>query len=93
MGCGVKCQHEDFAAEVAVSRLGEGDDQIRNFIADISVKCRACGEPFHFVGVECGLSFMRPMGNVGATTLHAPIAPGEGPLPASMRVELRRSDS
>jgi hypothetical protein len=82
------CTHEDFAASVDVQRIADGEGQIRNFLADVTVRCAGCGTPFHFVGVDCGLSFKHPTGSVGSTTLHAPIAPGEGPLPGRIRFEV-----
>lgn len=82
------CEHEEFRATVAVNRLGDDGGPIRNYIADVTISCAVCGEPFHFVGVEAGLSFAKPMVSVGATELHAPIAPGEGPLPSRMRFEM-----
>lgn len=84
------CPHEAFAARVEVCRIADDNDprRVRSFIADVTVSCTTCGTPFHFVGADAGLSFTRPMVNFGATTLHAPIAPGEAPLPSRMRVEV-----
>lgn len=84
------CKHEHFAAEVAVQRLGEGDDVIKNFVAEIQIKCSQCDQPFHFVGPGAGFSFSRPTVNVGATTLHAPIRPGQAEPPSSLRFEVRK---
>lgn len=84
------CEHEDFRATVAVNRLGDEGGPVRNYIADITVSCARCGLPFHFVGVPAGLSFYRPMVNVGATELRAPIAPGEAAPPEAMRIEFKR---
>ena len=82
------CEHEQFSAEVAVQRLGDGNGVIRNFIAEIQVKCAQCGEPFHFVGAPAGFSFKHPTSNVGATTLHAPVRAGVGPVPERMAFEV-----
>lgn len=82
------CPHPDFAAQVDVQRIGDAD-RITNYVAEISVRCSKCGEPFHFVGdIMSGFSFTKPTVNVGATTLHAPIAPGVGPMPTGMRFEM-----
>lgn len=76
------CPHTHFEADVSVHRLtDEASDIVRNFIAEVSVRCTDCGVPFHFIGADAGHSFARPTVNVGATTLHAPIAPGVAPLP------------
>jgi hypothetical protein len=83
-----ECPHDDFAATVDVRRLTDDDGHVRNYLAEITVRCARCGLPFHFVGPGCGFSFHRPTVNVGATMLHAPIAPGEGPLPDGIRFDM-----
>lgn len=82
------CPHPDFAARVETHRLTDDAGRVRNYVAEIAISCAQCGEPFHFVGPPAGLSFYRPMVNVGATVLHAPIAPGRGPSPDGMRIEM-----
>jgi hypothetical protein len=64
--------------------------RVRNFIAEVQVSCTDCGEPFHFLCPDTGLSFTRPTVNVGATMLHAPIAPGRAALPEHIRFEVPR---
>jgi len=82
------CQHMQFTADVVVDRVTDDAGRPRNFVAEVTIRCQDCGEPFHFVGVEAGLSFHRPTVGVGATTLHAPIASGMAPLPARMHFEV-----
>ena len=82
------CEHENFGAQVRVQRLTDDAGRVQNFVAEVTVSCAECGLPFHFVGPDAGFSFVRPTVNVGATTLHAPLAPGEGPMPARIRYEL-----
>jgi hypothetical protein len=82
------CKHETFGAEVAVARIADDGGEIRHFVAEVTVRCSACGLPFHFVGPPAGLSFSHPTVNVGATTLHAPIAPGVAELSARLRFEV-----
>jgi hypothetical protein len=89
----IECLHEEFSASVGVKRLTDEQGRVRNFVAEVTVRCVQCLQPFHFVGLEAGLSFTRPMVNVGATTLHAPIAPGEGPALGGFRIELQRQES
>ena len=74
------CEHQNFAARVDTHRLTDAAGRVRNFVAEVSISCAECGEPFHFIGPETGYSFRRPTVDVPATTLHAPIAPGERPL-------------
>lgn len=67
--------------EASVHRLTDGDDgPVRDFVAEFRIKCKACDLPFHFLGAPSGYAFKRPTVNVAATTLHAPIAPGERSL-------------
>lgn len=80
------CVHEDFAACVKVARISDESGAVRNFVAEVDVRCSQCDAPFHFLGPDTGFSFDRPMVNVPATTLHAPIAVGERPLPSGLRI-------
>jgi hypothetical protein len=71
------CPHLQFTASVAVNRIGEAetvDGLPRAYMADITVACADCGEPFRWVGVKAGLSFGRPMVSVDEKELHAPTA-------------------
>ena len=66
------CAHQEFYARVAVNRIEDKGA----FMADVSIACRQCGLPFHFLGVPLGLSFGRPMASIDQTELRVPIAPG-----------------
>lgn len=75
------CAHPEFMAETSVHRLTDGDGgPVRDFVAELRIKCKACDLPFHFVGAPTGYAFKHPTVDVVATTLHAPIAPGERSL-------------
>lgn len=69
----MSCSHDGFTGEVKIARL----DDTGQFVAEIQVRCAECGLPFRFLGPPTGLSFAHPTVDVPATTLHAPIAPGE----------------
>ncbi len=79
------CRHPDFGAVVSVARvLGNSpavdpdpdpDTMPVAFVAEIQVKCAACGEPFRFTGCTAGLSYAEPRVSVDEATLHAPIRP------------------
>lgn len=45
------CRHLDFKANVGVARLKDSG----NFIAEITIRCRDCGLPFQFNGLQPGL--------------------------------------
>jgi hypothetical protein len=66
-----ECPHENFEAWVKVGRMLDSG----KFMAEITVSCTECDEPFRFVGVEAGLNFERPMVSIDGLELHAPIEP------------------
>lgn len=71
-----RCEHHDFAAEVAVYRITKGEDgPVKAYEAEIRIRCAACGLPFQFVGVEPGLSGNKPMASVDFQELRAPLVP------------------
>ena len=65
------CTHPDFAVEVTVTRF----EDTRRFMADIMVRCTACGEPFRFMGVPGGISWEHPAAAIDVLELHCPIEP------------------
>lgn len=87
----MSCPHETFTSDVSVHRLADASGVVRNYMAEVTVKCEGCGQPFRFLGPGVGLSFSKPTVNLPATTLHVPIAPGERSIdevPASIKVEV-----
>lgn len=70
------CPHLNFAADVAVNRIADPPDSLPTaYIADITVDCADCGEPFRWTGVQAGVSFNHPMVSVNEEELHAPLRP------------------
>lgn len=65
------CPHEDFRADVKVGRMLDSG----KFIAEVTIHCTVCDEPFRFVGVPAGLNFDRPMVSIDGLELRAPIEP------------------
>lgn len=45
------CPHMNFHADVVVARL----EDTGRFMAEITIKCADCGEPFQFLGLDMGL--------------------------------------
>lgn len=64
------CPHIELATRCDVVQR----DDIRTL--EIEVQCVKCAAPFHFVGVDQGVSFRRPMTSIDGTMLLAPIKPG-----------------
>ena len=70
------CPHENFAANVEVIRLTNGENgPVHAYSADITVRCADCDEPFRWIGVQAGLRPDRPMCSVDETELRAPLRP------------------
>jgi hypothetical protein len=67
----ITCQHKNFIAEVAVNRFQDTG----RFAADVRVRCKDCGEPFRFLGVEPGISHRKPGVSIDGLELRAPIEP------------------
>jgi hypothetical protein len=65
------CAHENFAAEVGVHRF----EDTGKFMADVRIRCVACGEAMRFLGLPAGVNFDRPTVSIDETELHAPIEP------------------
>lgn len=84
------CPHPDFTSHVSIHRLGTGPDgNPSNYMAEVTVRCAQCQTPFRFLGPPTGLSFSSVTTDIPATTLHAPIAPGERTeMPGAIRVEV-----
>jgi hypothetical protein len=84
----MNCQHLNFEAHVRVARLTKVEGgPARDFMAEITVKCADCSLPFHFVGLDAGMSFARPMVNGNGTELRAPIVEGAGECATAARYE------
>lgn len=66
------CEHEDFSAHVAVTRI---EDRPNCYQADVRIECSQCGEKFRFLGLRHGLSFTQPMLSADGLELRAPIEP------------------
>lgn len=69
------CQHAVFDATVHVNRMVDGERI--SFVADISIVCRACKQPFCFVGLPSGVSPLIPAASFDGTTARLPIAPAD----------------
>jgi hypothetical protein len=73
------CKHQDFHIHGNFSYL----EDIDQFMLDLSVKCKQCDTPFHFIGFDFGCLLNRPAMSVDGTELRLPIAPGALKIDAS----------
>lgn len=90
------CEHFEFSCNAAVQRMTDEAGRVRNFCVDIKITCLGCGLPFQFLGTPTGHSFKHPTVDVIATTLSAPIAPGErslDQLPRRLTFEMPPTES
>lgn len=80
-----ECAHQEFDARVNIQRIVGTLDAM----AEITISCRQCGEPFRFRGVPMGLDFARPMCSIDSLELRAPIESARAPyvLPAKRQVQ------
>lgn len=65
------CNHEDFRADVDVTRLEDSG----RFQADVRIKCNQCGLPFRFIGLPAGLDLNGAATSADATEARLAIAP------------------
>lgn len=70
------CQHLNFDASVAVARI----EDVGRFRAEVSIKCRDCGVPFLFQGLQPGYSAGGAHVSMDGLRADLPIAP-EGAAP------------
>lgn len=90
-----ECKHENFAGNVTVNYL----EDTGRWMADITISCGDCLEPFRFPGVNVGVAVTAPMVSFDGTELRAPIEPlsyqqaRESRVPGSQRyvLEVTRS--
>jgi hypothetical protein len=68
------CPHLNFAAKVSVGRMEESG----RFMADITIHCADCNEPFHFKGLPCGLDLEGAAVSPDGLEARIAIAPGKG---------------
>jgi len=70
------CEHLNFAAQVNVARLTDGDDgPVTGYSADVEIICADCREQFVFIGLPGGYSPTEPMVSVDMTEARLPIRP------------------
>lgn len=71
------CPHPDFASEVDVNRLTDSG----KFMADVRIRCTACGCRFSFLGLLGGLHFDEPRCGAFGLEARLPITPFDKPRP------------
>lgn len=83
------CSHLTFDASVGVHRL----EDTGQFMAEVKVWCRDCGEPFQFLGLEPGLDMAGTRVSVDGLEANMAIAPSSktmSPL-QSMQMNIGRA--
>jgi hypothetical protein len=71
------CPHGRFVASVKVGRITRSDDDptVIAYMADVTVACEQCEEPFRWSGVPAGMSYHHPMVSPNEIELRAPLRP------------------
>lgn len=80
------CPHLNFAAQVNVCRVTDGEDgPVKDYQADVTVWCADCKLPFKFIGMKSGLDFRAPMVSFDGLEARIPLRPsdekGQPPAP------------
>jgi hypothetical protein len=71
------CSHETFQANVQVGRLTDGEDgPVTAWVAEVRVRCAACGLEFGFLGPPAGVRNNEPTTSLDGLELRCPIVPG-----------------
>lgn len=73
-----ECQHEDFLANVDVTRLEDSG----RFAADVRIQCTQCETPFRFIGLPAGCDLNGAATSMDATEARLAIAPKGEVMPA-----------
>lgn len=71
------CEHFNFQVNAEVNRLtrGEGGPVI-GYGCDVTVHCADCGMPFRWLGLETGVSKVKPTTSIDGLEMRGLIAPG-----------------
>lgn len=83
-----ECEHMNFESNVSVGRITDDKGIVRNYVADIHIKCVDCQIPFQFIGMPLGVSYDKPMMEVDGLEARLPIAP-QGEIPHPLGPKLR----
>ena len=89
------CEHEEFDANVGVARLtSEEGGPITGYSAEITIRCRQCGKPFQFLGLEPGIDTQGARVSIDGLEANIAICPeGAKPNPLQrMAFNVRRFD-
>lgn len=85
------CPHETFNSKLVLHKFVPTEGGAPYFLAEVSVSCGDCGEPFRFLGpYPAGMSAEYATVNDPGTLLHAPMAPGEDPRYKALKTSERR---
>lgn len=87
----VPCTHENFAACVNVGRLSDTEGgPITSYVADVTVSCAECGQPFGFRCPTIGMLDDQPAVSPDGLELHVPLISPEGYTPAFPGFRIRK---
>jgi hypothetical protein len=66
-----ECRHEVFASAVSMNRF----EDTGLFLAEVSICCVQCHEPFRFKGAPAGVAWDAPTSSIDGLVLNAPVEP------------------
>jgi hypothetical protein len=74
----MKCEHGQWEANVEVKHLSDAD----RWMAELTIKCAACGVPMRFIGLPGGLDLNGASVSLDATEARLAVAPKGEVVPA-----------
>lgn len=85
------CDHQNFLANVNVARL----EDTKQFVADITIKCKDCNAKFQFLGLQPGLNIQGATVSIDGLEARLGICPeGSKPNPLqNMQFSINRFDA
>jgi len=72
----MSCDHAKFAANVDVTRMTAGEGgPVTGYMAELRIRCEACGQPFQFAGLLRGVNLAEPRCSFDGTEARLPLTP------------------
>jgi hypothetical protein len=71
------CKHFDHQVSAKIFRMVDEEDheKVTGWASEIRIRCAHCGIPFEWIGLEAGMMPDKPMCDLHAIELRAPIKP------------------
>lgn len=72
------CKHENFEGRFEITRVTEGEGgPVKDYMADIHIKCTQCQLPFKFIGMKSGMDYRAPTVSFDGLEARLPLRPSD----------------